>query len=56
MFTDFEDQPYNPLSDFEKMLLEDNSDKRHKNPFKKLELINFSFNNQYYLFLEKTEG
>ena len=55
-FTDFEGKDYNPKSDSEKINDEDNSADRHKNPFKKLQLINFSFNNKFYLFLEKTTG
>lgn len=55
-FIDFEDQPYNPKSDSQKLREEDNTEDRHKNPMKKLYLINFSYNNKYYLFLEKTLG
>lgn len=55
-FTDFEDKPYNPLSDKEKISMEDNSENRHQNPLRRLELINFSYNNKYFLFLEKTDN
>ena len=39
-----------------KMMLEDHNEIRHQNPLKKLELINFSYNNKFYLFVEKTNG